>query len=223
MTTMDVSHIRSVLMSLTKNHVTVPIASNQYEETHCMKIYNNVIQDPFYDMDDFGEECVKASGQIKSSKTKQKAQTSRDEATTSYSEESEPTPCKEPCIRSLLECLYSIHKPCKQKQCSKLELMQMLLDIKEYIASTLLKDLDIAKHKVSKKKLKEDLDFIYTNVDTSNKLEGYNEQVRHLLVVASRYLKCDISVKGDFTFDVKCKHSHTMLTMEYHNEQFSLN
>jgi hypothetical protein len=83
--------------------------------------------------------------------------------------------------------------------------MQFLFEMKEFTTKTLLKDLDVSKFKVTKKKLKEDLDFVYANVDTTNKLDSYIEQVKSLIIVASRYSVYNLHIKGELTLDVLCK------------------
>jgi hypothetical protein len=189
MTTMDVSHIRNVLQSLTKNHINVPIISNNFEETSAMNVYSQIMTNEYDDFDDFDKECMCVSSIV-------------------------PTPANIPverpsAIRSLLQCLSIVKKQNNQtpQESSKVEMMQLLLDIKEFLSKTLLKDLDITKMKFTKKKLKEDIDIIYKNVDSNNDIQGFQDNVKGLLVIASRYLQKEIHVEGDLQLHVPCKSS----------------
>lgn len=220
MTTMDVSHIREILTSLTKNHVTVPIITNQYEETCCMDMYNSVMNNECEKLDDFYSECLKhQEADYKNNGKKQEKLQTKPHTNATISMVDKPTVCGETscgttscgttsCIRSLLVCLYTLknQKSIKESQnTSKINIMQFLLEMKEFTTKTLLKDLDVSKFKVTKKKLKEDLDFVYANVDTTNKLDSYIEQVKSLIIVASRYLVYELHIQGELTLDVLCK------------------
>lgn len=200
---MDVSHIRTVLQSLKKNHITVPIITNQYEETCALNIYEPILQDKFGSFDDFALECASVTTQ-----------------TPILPDVIEPSTAP---IRSLLDCLQSVKQPEKYKKSTKVELMEMLLDFKEFIANTLLKDLDIAKFKVTKKKLKEDLDTVYRNVDNVTVIEGFADLVRNVLIVASRKLECSVGVQGQMIMTIPCKVPITnVLNMNYENNCFTV-
>ncbi len=237
MTTMDVSHIRSILMSLTKNHVTVPIMTNEYEETCCMGMYNSIMNNECDKLDDFHAECLKhyeADAKAKKNtsmkfdtdldtishtkphmkprtKISTESQASTSKSTTpceTSGETSGEAPCETSCIRSLLECLYILRHPKSTKESfnpPKINIMQFLLEMKDFTTKTLLKDLDVSKFKVTKKKLKEDLDFIYANVDTTNKLDNYIEQVKSLIIIASRFSVYNLHIRGELTLDVLCR------------------
>lgn len=194
MSTMEALHIRDVLSSLKKNLVTVPIIANDFEETRAMNIYANVIQNPYVGMDDFEEECNMDIAPKKGI---------MDIAPNVASTSSTPVQQTQPLVlRSLLQCLYNAKHPEGKRTSTKLDLMQLLNDIKEFVAKTLIKELDIAKYKITKKKIKEDLDFIFKNVDSLQNLNVFKDGARTLLIVASRYLKTDIVVKGDMELDV---------------------
>lgn len=206
---MEVSNIRAVLQALTTNHITVPIHTNQFEETCAMSIYDSVLSDPFADLDDFAAECNKP---MKEDNIQQ--------CTSTFTK---PSSANVSPIRSLLDCLYSVDKKDKHKTNNKIELIQMILNFKEYIANTLVKDLDVTKFKLTKKKLKEDLDFIYQNVDTNNNINGLQEYIKSLLVVASRNFEYVIEVKGDIELVIQHKGAKDkVLKIECHNGSFSL-
>ncbi len=192
---MEVSHIRTVLEALKSNFITVPIITNQYEETYAMNVYDCVLRNPFHDLDDFTKECheVNQKMQINPSKIVQLP------AAVPKSTPSEVYP-----LRSLLDCVQSVKSPEKYRMSTKLDLMQVLTDFKDYIANTLLKDLDITKFKLTKKKIKEDLNTIQTNIDmvTVNDLQ---DLAKSLLVVASRNLKYNVEVTGDINLMIPYK------------------
>lgn len=203
---MDDTHIRAVLQSLKVNHITVPIFTNEYEETSAMSVYDVVLRSKFDELDDFKAECVKHCGKQRALvepvvELQVEVEATKFESVTSDDNNNAP-------IRSLLECLQSVKCPEKYNMSSKVDLMQILLEFKEYIAQTLVKDLDIVKFKLTKKKLKEDLDFIYKNVDTlctSNTIDNFKDVLRSLVIIASRNMQCTIEVKGDLQLTVMNK------------------
>lgn len=205
---MDVSHIRAVLATLKSNYITVPIITNQYEETYAMNIYDSVLKNPYDDLDDFTKECRKINP-VPSKGLHLQTSTS----TTPSLDEVYP-------LRSLLDCVQSVKSPEKYRMSTKIDLLQILTDFKDYITNTLLKDLDIAKFKVTKKKIKEDLHTIHANIDmiTVNDLQ---DLTKSLLIVASRNLKYSIEVNGDINLLISHKEAdNNMLRISFAQGQF---
>lgn len=204
---MDVSHIRTVLEALKSNYITVPIITNQYEETYAMNVYDCVLRNPFDDLDDFSKECHEAYQMKHVHPSKAVQQPS-------------PSPSEVFPLRSLLDCVQSVKSPEKYRMSTKFDLMQILIDFQEYIASTLVKDLDIAKFKLTKKKIKEDLTTLHTNIDTAT-VNNLQDLARSLLVVASRNLKYNIEVTGDINLTIPCKDTQDkVLRMNFAQGQF---
>jgi hypothetical protein len=218
MSTMDISHIRNILQSLTKNHITVPIITNRFEETCAMDVYSQVTTNEYEDFDDFDKECTSAH----------------------LIQSSAPIPStqqvvieKPSAIRSLLQCLSIVQNETQQttqtaqtlQESSKIEMMQLLFNLKEFLSKTLLKDLEITKMKLTKKKLKEDIDVIYKNVDSNNNIQGFQENVKGMLVVASRYMHKEIHVQGDLLIDIPHKSSEVdsgVINIDCSNNCFTL-
>lgn len=160
----SIEHIRQILSRLDKNHVTIPIQSNGFEETRALEEIYQISEDPFTDFDEFTFQSKAPS----SNATK---------ATMSNS------------------LLMIVH--CLMQNVNLNNIQLFITTLKMYIDATLVKDLHITKHKLTKKKLKEDLDSIDRNIHNNVWVKDNCESMlKSLLLAFSRCYGCNIHIEG---------------------------
>ena len=159
----SIEHIQHILSSLDKNHITIPINTNGFEETRASASIYNMPDDPYSDFDDFGL-------QQQVERVKQESPIAN-------------------CLLALVRCL--------MQNVNLTDTKAFIRTLKMYIDATLVKDLHITKYKLTKKKLKEELDTIDTNLDNNAWVkDNYGSVSKSLLVSFSRCYGCNIHIEG---------------------------
>jgi hypothetical protein len=237
---MEFENITSILQSLTKNLVNIPIKTNNYEETNKEHLYYDVKQQCHYDsLDDI-------LGEFRNMKQNNTSKTSNSIGKIIYTDKSnkqdvdvdlhlnilsstkkETNNIQYTYIESLLFVLCCIKEPTLSLQKDKdrkSNIVKMRVDLLQYLSQSKVKDLELSKYKYTKKSIKEILDKCLIE-----KNEYTYDIVRTILVLAIRMLKvnCILMIDRDIKeiFNIpKTIHvdNPISVTIIYSNGTFSL-
>lgn len=91
--------------------------------------------------------------------------------------------------------------------------------LKMYIDATLVKDLHITKYKLTKKKLKEDLEGVDVNIQNNIwAKDNLSNVAKSLLVAFSRCYQCNIRIEGIVEIHIECPNTNTHLHLKLNED-----
>jgi hypothetical protein len=200
---MEAFNIHYVLSRLQENRVTIPINCNNFEETRCNTLYTSLNSNPQDCLDDMLQE-VRAYRKNKFNSTSNSTVLRRNIEVHPPKQTvgSGDNRCKmldnmKP-FESLLLAIATIKDPLLSLSTNKNDRKKAVKDIhvtlKDYLSKTQVKNLDIAKYKYTKKKLKEVIDTCMEEVQYDI------ETLKAVVVVASRCLDLNFNIiRGHLT------------------------
>jgi hypothetical protein len=215
---MEVSNIHKLLSQLQNNLVTLPIKCNEFEETRCNSVYTNLNKNPGEGLDDMLQE-------VRSYRKNNNHRKVVYEVEKKIELPSNTNRCAPPNMRpfeSMLLAVASITEPLLSLSKNESDMQKAIKNtstiLKDYLVKTQVKNLDIAKYKYTKKKLKEILE---TCIDAPFDIDN----LKGLTVVASRCLNINFRILHGDVVEFECltlKAPSTAIISHMNDDMFKL-